>query len=43
MKLHWGRWGEVLETELHLLLKYFCTIIPRPDQVTSQIKLVIVS
>ena len=27
------RWFEVLETELHLLLKYYCHIIPRAEQV----------
>ena len=29
------RWFEVLETELHLLLKYYCHIIPRADQVCN--------
>ena len=37
MNISAGRWGEVLETELHLLLKYYCTIIPRSDQVTTQL------
>ena len=27
------KWYEVLETELHLLLKYYCHIIPRAEQV----------
>ena len=29
------KWFEVLETELHLLLKYYCHIIPRSDQVIN--------
>ena len=27
------KWYEVLETELNLLLKYYCHIIPRAEQV----------
>ena len=29
------KWYEVLETELHLLLKYYCHIIPRAEQVIN--------
>ena len=27
------KWYEVLETELNLLLKYYCHIVPRAEQV----------
>ena len=30
------KWFEVLETELNLLLKYYCHIIPRTEQVSTQ-------